>query len=205
MTLTQQQKLWLGTSLVLGWLVATVYAFWWFQYRHLQLFSGDPQTTTVMFDSSSLRDQLARVVGITMANKGQATVVHYWDSNCPCNKFNEAHVKQLMQHYGKQGVRFVVVASGDMNKARQIFSDSAVAAYVDVLPPQSQPPSSPAVAVMDAQGELAYFGPYSVGAVCSVQSGAFVEKALDKVLVGTNPKQVNTLAVGCYCPWPKVS
>ena len=202
MTIIKQYKYGVGLALVTLWLLMTVYAFWWFQFRLLQPFTTAGQQSTVLFDSDPLRDQLSAISRQTSGSADNITVVHFWDPDCPCNRFNEAHVKQLMQEYGRQGVRFVVVAGSQIKTAKRIFTDPAVIEYIEELPSLSRPPSSPAVAIMDKKGELAYFGPYSVGAVCSVGNGAFVEKALDKVLSGINPKHWNTLAVGCFCSWP---
>lgn len=200
--LNTHNKYVIGVALFVLWVSGTVYAFWWFQYRLLQPFTGKDRQTAVVFNSDSLRKELAVITHSLSTADAKATVIHYWDPACPCNRFNEAHVKQLMQHYGREGVRFVIVAVSHLKTAKQIFVDPAVVGFIDGLPERSQPPSSPAVAIMDRRGELAYFGPYSVGAVCSVGKGNFVEKTLDKVLRGVNPRFWNTLAVGCFCPWP---
>ncbi len=69
------------------------------------------------------------------------------------------------------------------------------------------PPSSPAVGVINRKGELVYFGPYSLGANCSPKNGKFVEKVLDQLKdkKQRQKKQLNTLAVGCFCPWRSLS
>ena len=191
-----------GIILVTLWVLATVYAFWWFQFRLLQPFVANGQEKTVLFDSDPLRSHLSSIGRNSSGTTNAITLVHFWDPECPCNRFNQVHVQQLMQEYGPRGVHFVVVAGKQIAQAKKIFSDPAVVEFIEELPAQSRPPSSPAVAIMDRSGELAYFGPYSVGAVCSVGNGAFVEKALDQVLSGINPKYWNTLAVGCFCSWP---
>ena len=69
------------------------------------------------------------------------------------------------------------------------------------------PPSSPAVGVVNSDGQLVYFGPYSLGARCAPDKGKFVEKVLDRLQKEKQAvkKQLNTLAVGCFCPWRSVS
>ncbi|WP_244258619.1 DUF6436 domain-containing protein, partial [Pseudomonas aeruginosa] len=49
-------------------------------------------------------------------------------------------------------------------------------------------------------GRLAYFGPYSEGAVCT-SSNSFIEPILEALLQGRPVDATHTLAVGCYCPW----
>lgn len=205
-TFALRQRLWLGLALLAIWLSGMVMAFWWFQYRNVQPFDRQ----AVFFDGRTLGAQLHQLLDQIAQRdvKRVATVVHFYNPDCPCNKFNEAHVRELMTHYGNQGVRFVVVVNPAsslgqqqaMARAKQIFNHPAVIGFRQIR--DIHPPSSPAVAILDAQGQLAYFGPYSVGAVCTVQNGGFVETALDKLFQGKNSKQLNTLAVGCFCPWP---
>lgn len=201
-----RQRLYVGMALLTIWLASMAIAFWWFQYRNVQTFT--PQA--VFFDSQTLQAQLQQLLlHVTHRhNQPAATVVHFYNPGCPCNKFNERHVRDLIAQYGRQGVRFIVMVSADLatdqeqalQQARQVFNDPAV---IDVqLAKEIRPPSSPAVAILDAQDQLAYFGPYSIGATCSVQNGAYVETTLDKLFHGIPTRQLNTLAVGCFCDWP---
>ena len=61
-------------------------------------------------------------------------------------------------------------------------------------------PASPAVAIWDHEGRLAYFGPYSEGAVCT-SSNSFIEPILEALADGRPVSAGNTLAVGCFCQW----
>lgn len=202
--LSQSKRYWIGTGLLLLWLCATVFAFWWFEYRYLRPFDTEPQIGAVVFDGAGIDSKLSSLVPM-QPREGGPTVVHYWDPACPCNRFNEDHVKDLIREYGARGVRFVVVTGGTTLSAKRVFSDSAVVGYVDSATQKVLPPSSPAVAVLDQNGEVAYFGPYSVGALCNTNNGGFVERTLNQLLVGEKPKQLSTLGVGCFCGWPTIS
>lgn len=68
------------------------------------------------------------------------------------------------------------------------------------LPGSEQLPASPAIAIWDRQGRLAYFGPYSEGAVCNA-SNSFIEPVIQALLANRPVQADNTLASGCYCPW----
>lgn len=59
------------------------------------------------------------------------------------------------------------------------------------LPGSEHLPASPAVAIWDRQGHLAYFGPYSEGAVCNA-SNSFVEPILKALLDGRQVSASNT-------------
>jgi hypothetical protein len=58
------------------------------------------------------------------------------------------------------------------------------------------------VAIWDRNGTLAYFGPYSEGLTCN-SSNSFIEPILQALHEGRAVSATHTLAVGCYCPWPK--
>jgi hypothetical protein len=192
------RRLGLAWGLLAAWLAATAVAFWWFEYQHVRAFN-DPQGrgTAVLFDSAALS------AGLAAASSGAApTLVHFWDPSCPCSRLNAPHVRELMETYRTRGIEFVVaVPPGSIERARRAYPGASVVSAASLQ--QALPPSAPAAAVLEAGGELAYFGPYSVGAFCTSGSGAFVERALDAVLAGDNPRQLNTLAVGCFCPWPQ--
>ena len=61
-------------------------------------------------------------------------------------------------------------------------------------------PASPAVAIWDEHGKLAYFGPYSSGLVCG-QGDDFVSRVMVRLTQKQNPEWINMLGVGCFCPW----
>lgn len=215
---TNYKKNWFVGLLVSVWVVSTVFAFWWFQFRNIQAFDiNDVVNKTVFFESGELGARLENLVNKEQqSNKLKPiSVVHFWNPDCPCNRFNEVHVKKIISDYADKNVQFTIVVSGKNTKlrklreerARKIFSHSAVKNIYSDWSMDKGPPSSPAVAVINSSGELVYFGPYSLGANCSADKGKFVEKVLDQLKdeKQRQKKQLNTLAVGCFCPWRSVS
>ena len=206
---------WFAGVLVAVWLLSTVIAFWWFQFRNVQVFDADALThQAVFFQSGELGQRLENLVEASYRteNKAAISVIHFWDPDCPCSRFNEVHVKKIISSYIAKNVQFTIVVKGGtaearhehMRLAQQVFQDSAVKEIRSDWPVQNGPPSSPAVAVINRQGQLVYFGPYSLGARCAPDKGKFVETVLDKLDSEKNSaskKQLNTLAVGCFCPW----
>jgi hypothetical protein len=63
-------------------------------------------------------------------------------------------------------------------------------------------PASPAVAIWDKTGQLAYVGPYSEGMICTA-GNSFIEPILEALTSGRKVQATNTLSVGCYCDWSK--
>lgn len=211
-------KNWFVGILLISWAVSTVFAFWWFQFRDIQAFDANAESNrTVFFESGELGDRLEKLVQQERASgKADAvSVVHFWNPDCLCNRFNEVHVKKIISDYAEKNVKFTIVVSGETKAirkqredlARQIFTHAAVKEIRSDWPMKQGPVSSPAAGVLNQHGELVYFGPYSLGAQCAPDKGNFVEKVLDRLNSEKPPakKQLNTLAVGCFCPWRSLS
>lgn len=182
-------------ALVAVWAVGTVIAFWWFEFRNLRAFLPEE---AVMFRSEQLGHDLA--LQLEGTPREGPLLVHFWDPGCPCARFATPHLREIMDRYQAQGVRFVVLTPGTVREeeAREVFGADAEIRMAGPL----NPLSSPAAALLDTDGHLAYFGPYSEGAGCTAADGGFVETVLDQLQTGQNPRQINTLAVGCFCRWP---
>lgn len=181
-------------KMLLGTLMAVLCAavVWWaydsFQSRYLRPF--DNQTT--LFDGSPLR------LPAELAGPGPIRVVHFWDPACPCNVGNQQHLSELIEHFTPLGVNFHLVQRP--GSQGQLPADLARLQLITNLPGSEQLPASPAVAIWDRRGRLAYFGPYSEGAVCN-SSNSFIDPILKALLEGRQVQASNTLAIGCYCPW----
>lgn len=198
------KRLWIALPLLFSWMVGTVYAFWWFQVRDLRAFAPEAEQMAV-FEGEQLAVKLAALLRQESTDTtGKTVMVHFWNPDCACNKFNDPHVRKIIEQYRNNGVQFVTVAASGQHP-QQIAARARETFGTPVLLDERQqmqgvmPASTPAAAVLTTAGELAYFGPYSEGAFCGANGGAFVEKALDAVLGGGNPQELNTLAFGCFC------
>lgn len=159
-----------------------------FQARYLRPF----ESQATLFDGSQLR------LPSELAGPGPIRVVHVWDPACPCNVGNQQHLGELVEHFAGKGVTFHVLQKAGSHG--QLPANLASLPTIAELPGSEHLPASPAVAIWDRQGRLAYFGPYSEGAVCNA-SNSFVEPIINALLDGRAVHASNTLAVGCYCPW----
>ncbi|MGE8497245.1 MAG: DUF6436 domain-containing protein [Pseudomonas sp.] len=178
----------LAGLIAVAWIIAMVAAFWWFEARYMRTFSD--QTALFSGDSLRLPDELA--------GPGPIRLVHFWDPACPCNVGNQQHLSELIEHYAPQGVAFYAVQkSGSSGQLPRSLSGLQA---LDGLHGAEQLPASPAVAIWDRNGELAYFGPYSEGLTCN-SSNSFIEPILEALADGRRVNASNTLAVGCFCAW----
>lgn len=160
----------------------------WYQARYIRPFSE----TTVLFDAAGLR------LPAELAGPGRIRVVHLWDPPCPCNVGNQQHLAELVQRFAGQEVSFHVWQKP--GSRGQLPETLKALQPLRELPSAERLPASPAVAIWDRDGRLAYVGPYSEGAVCT-SSNSFIEPVLEALLAGRPVQSTGSLAVGCYCPW----
>ncbi|KXU39351.1 thiol-disulfide isomerase [Ventosimonas gracilis] len=180
-------------TLLLGLLLALVPAgIWltlrWFEGRWLRPFAAQTQ----IFSGETLQLPPA------LAGKGRIRLVHFWHPTCPCNALNQQHLAELMEHFSPLGVDFYVLQK--TASQGQLPAPLAALKPLDTLPGSEAIPASPALAIWDNSGQLAYFGPYSQGAVCN-SANSFVEPILQALLEGRRVEARHNLAVGCFCDW----
>jgi len=108
-------------------------------------------------------------------------------------------VLELIETYGPRGVEFYAVQKPGSHG--QLPATLSRLKHLDSLPGAEQIPASPAVAIWDRNGKLAYFGPYSEGLTCN-SSNSFIEPILQALEDNRPVSATHTLAIGCYCPWP---
>lgn len=163
-------------AIIVFWLALSAFGFWWFQYRNLATFSD----LAVNFDGQQLLD-------IKLASlEKSALVIHFVDQACPCSRFSIPHIETLMSEF-------------NVNIEHYVWPD--LPEHLMRVAESMNVPATPAVAIWAANGELAYFGPYSSGAVCGTGRD-FVSTALQKVLKNENPQWINHDVFGCYCTFP---
>ena len=165
-------------------------AYDWFQGQYIRPFSE--QTALFAGDVLSLPAELS--------GPGPIRVVHFWDPACPCNVGNQQHLGELIEQYAPQGVEFYALQKPGSHG--QLPDNLRHMKNLDALPGADQIPASPAVGIWDRTGKLAYFGPYSEGLTCNA-SNSFIEPILKALGTGRELNATHTLAVGCYCSWPK--
>ena len=164
-------------------------AYDWFQGRYLRAFSEH----TAVFSGDPLR------LPADLAGPGPIRLVHFWDPACPCNVGNQQHLTEMVEQFSAKGVEFFAVQRAGSHG--QLLATLSSLKTLTILPGSEQVPASPAVAIWDRSGKLAYFGPYSEGLTCN-SSNSFIEPILNALTDDRPVNATHTLAVGCYCPWP---
>ncbi len=162
------------------WVVGLVWAYWWFDGRH-----GTTFERPAYFD------------GVPVATPflpAQIQVVHIEQAGCPCNAGHQAYIRDMTERFSAQGVRFARAGTVTLNQGH------VLAQLPHWLLPKAWAywPGGPSVAIWDAQGTLAYVGPYSDGASCNSDS-SFVEPVLNALLQGRSVSITRQDTVSCLC------
>lgn len=178
----------LACLLIIVWLGGMLLAFWWFEARYLRAFDE----RAAVFSGAELQ------LPAELAGPGPIRLVHFWDPACPCNVGNQQHLAELIARFAPQGIAFHVLQKPDSKG--QLPTELAGLRPLTALPGSAGLPASPAVAIWDQQGRLAYFGPYSEGLTCN-SGNSFIEPILEALTEGRHVNASNTLAVGCFCDW----
>lgn len=160
-------------AIVVFWFGSSVAALWWFEYRHW----GSYSEQLITFDSQPIRDLYPILKKDAL---DRPLIVHFKDDDCPCERYRVAHVKQIAP---------VLLGTEQIVLSRH----SSLLQGVTI-------PATPAVAIWDKQGALAYFGPYSSGMSCG-EGFDFIDMVLGKLAQQENPQWINNQGFGCFCPW----
>ena len=178
----------LAILLALAWLGGMLLAYRWFETRYLRPFDQ----RAAVFSGAELR------LPDALAGPGAIRLVHFWDPACPCNVGNQQHLAELVARYAPRGVEFHAMQKP--GSQGRLPAELAALEPLAALPGSAGLPASPAVAIWDQQGRLAYFGPYSEGLTCN-SSNSFIEPILEALAAGRTIDASNTLALGCFCDW----
>jgi hypothetical protein len=143
-----------------------------------------------------------------IGNSQQPTLLHFFNPDCPCSRFNLDHVRELIAKYGGRVRVVAVLETKDAEAALQAFQrldlaceavpdpSGEVAAWAGVY-------STPQGVVLDERGQLYYRGNYNRGRYCTTAETEFVRVALDGCLAQLSPPHFSheaTIAVGCELP-----
>ncbi len=142
------------------------------------------------------------IAGLAGYEPDKPLLIHFFNPDCPCSKFNMPHLKSLQKKYGDK-VSFMVVLinktgsyTPDQIKAKYdlhipVVCDTTVASRCGVY-------STPQAAILDAGGNLYYRGNYNRSRYCTDKNSEFVKMAIDSLLSKNARPQFNQFAFTAY-------
>ena len=168
-------------TIVVVWILFTVLAFAYFTKQRLVNFDSDNKLQGV--DHLQLANYLKNYtssetigLGDGLDNSLGNRVIHFSKPNCACQQFSQEHIS-------------------DLNKMAEANHFSVVNVVVEQ---DNLIPATPSVAILDADGDVIYYGPYGQGLGCSQTSG-FAQTMLNNFVKGFSANIIIREAKGCYC------
>jgi hypothetical protein len=128
---------------------------------------------------------------------GVISAMYFLDPDCSCSRNVEGQINSMQQRYGASLQQFIAAPASN---SRQLAASAATllsAAESESF--ASAVPALPAVAIWDAAGRLAYFGPLAAGFDCGASGDSFVSANLRRLSRGQEPIPTAMDAVGCFC------
>ena len=105
-------------------------------------------------------------------------LIHFFNPDCPCSKFNTKHIEQLYNLY-KNEVEFIAYSTKKITYSYPIPDsidvDGKMAKLLGVY-------STPQAVLLDNNGKLIYRGNYNKSRFCSNKSSEYVKNAIEKAL-----------------------
>jgi hypothetical protein len=115
-------------------------------------------------------------------------LLHFFNPDCPCSKFNIEHFRQIVSRYKDQIHFYAVLHTEDTQGAKERFlaryelnipvildTDKKIAIACGVY-------STPQAALITPQGQLYYRGNYNKSRYCTDANSNFAQMAIDSLL-----------------------
>lgn len=137
------------------------------------------------------------------ALQGRPLLLHFYNPDCPCSRFNADHVADLLQRY-RDRVVFCEVLEADRVHADEdsglgllqlADADGSLAKALGVY-------STPQAVLLDGQRRIRFRGNYNTSRYCSDRNTEFVRLAIEALLAGRtyDPPTAATVSHGCELP-----
>jgi hypothetical protein len=190
-------------ALIFTWLIvlfSAVAALFW----HVELIYSLPTPVPENYHPIQLGETLD-LSGIDSAPNGQPILLHFYNPDCPCSRFNTPHFKALIEQYGTR-IQFVIVPVGTnvsaaeihrkLNLSIPVWSDPDLASQCGVY-------STPQAVIIDARHQLYYRGNYNRSRYCTDKKTEYVRTALEALFMGDSTVRFDPIALKAYgCQLP---
>jgi hypothetical protein len=148
------------------------------------------------------------VVPLPAGTDRKQLLLHFFNPDCPCSRFNLKHVKQLAKNYGMNVAFLAVVPETFTGRAEAIRRQYDLPMPVvtdggEQLARACGVYATPQAALVDAAGTLYYRGNYNKSRYCTTPHSKYAQMAIDSLLAGTPAPSFDDLATTAYgCELP---
>jgi hypothetical protein len=188
---------------VLTIIFSAIFGIFWYQEIQYLLPTPVPENYRVVrpdevirFDSVLIPQQYAK-----------PKLLHFFNPDCPCSRFNLAHFRSLSEEYGKLIDFYVVVAAKKKVSSAKKLIGKNVTIVIDEdqkLAVACGVYSTPQAAIVQASNKLYFRGNFNRSRYCIDKNSNFVQMALDSLIAGKQPPRFIELATQSYgCTIPR--
>lgn len=142
------------------------------------------------------------VTGKIKLTKKGPVLLHFFNPDCPCSKFNMPHFKMLADKYaGKISFAVIVVTnnadytaekiSEKYNLTIPVLFDTSLATICGVY-------STPQAVLIDSDNRLYYRGNYNKSRFCAEEKSNYVQMAIDSLMASHRQPLYNQYALVAY-------
>jgi hypothetical protein len=149
------------------------------------------------------------VVPVAAGAVRKPVLLHFFNPDCPCSRFNLKHVKQLAQRYAGTVTFLAVVPARFAAQTRELgrrydLPMPVVADGREQLARACGVYATPQAALVDTSGTLYYRGNYNKSRYCTTPHSNYAQMAIDSLLAGTPSPTFSDLATTAYgCELPE--
>jgi len=143
-----------------------------------------------------------------LSRDGRPVLLHFFNPDCPCSRFNLKHFKTLVKSYGKQLTFIAVVPEPFRAQTEQIRQqlDLGIPVIADQekeLARRCGVYATPQAVLVGRDGKLYYRGNYNKSRYCTTKNSNYAQMAVDSLLADAPAfGAVATDAYGCELPEP---
>ncbi len=189
-------------------------AFWYQDLRYSLPTPKPENLASVPVGSVVQVDPLLPDLSSPLPIDNRLLLLHFFNPDCPCSRFNVEHIRSLHKQYRDQ-VRFVAVIQTDSDltpaearekaeaASRKLGGMEAVTDLDGRIAATCGVYSTPQAVVLASTRELLFRGNYNISRYCTDQKTEFARLALDGLLEGNGLPVLPTIATTAYgCELP---
>lgn len=145
---------------------------------------------------------------LRIAAPGKPVLLHFYNADCPCSKFNLDHVRTLARHHTGRAlvIGILQLEPGDSRSVEhgvQRLGFPAIADFDGKIAAACGVYSTPQAVVIAGDGRLLFRGNYNASRFCTSRATEFARLALEAAVNAqtiTETPAVATVAYGCPLP-----
>jgi hypothetical protein len=175
---------------------AIAYIFW---YQELQYLLPTPVPADYKV---VLPDEIVHLdTGLIPQQHAKPKLLHFFNPECPCSRFNLRHFLFLQQQYHDKVDFYVVVTAHEKVSPAKALLEKGITIVVDQgekLAKACGVYSTPQAALIQNTNKLYFRGNYNRSRYCTDKNSNFVQMAMDSLIARKGPPHFGELATHSY-------